>query len=48
MVRMTWSDLDVPSLARQLDPAALGHRAILRDSEVVRRRMEFMPEDRPT
>jgi pimeloyl-ACP methyl ester carboxylesterase len=80
-LRMTWDDLDIPTLARQLDPAALvihdrgdvdvpfadgerivqawrgarlvattglGHRAILRDAEVVRRTVEFMAEDRPT
>jgi pimeloyl-ACP methyl ester carboxylesterase len=77
---MTWDDLDIPSLARRLDPAALvihdrgdvdvpfahrqrivgawagarlvettglGHRAILRDAEVVGRTVEFMAEDRP-
>ena len=80
-LRMTWDDLDIPSLARRLGPAALvihdredadvpfahakriveawrgarlvetrglGHRAILRDPEVVRRTVEFLAEGRPT
>jgi pimeloyl-ACP methyl ester carboxylesterase len=79
-LRMTWDDLDIPSLAGRLSPAALvihdredvdvpfahgerivqawrgarlvetaglGHRAILRDPEVVRRTVEFLAEDRP-
>lgn len=80
-LRMTWKDLDIPSLARRLSPAALvihdrgdvdvpldhgeriveawrgarlvqtvglGHRAILRDPEVVRWTVEFLAEDQPT